>query len=74
VNATRGSNNKSIDVAYIPYACVQDFLEGEWIDLHTPMEWNIHKNMPTQKDVKNPTIQCHLGHTWYVSHEGIAFY
>jgi len=22
----RGSNKKSIDVAYIPYACVQDFL------------------------------------------------
>jgi hypothetical protein len=28
-NAIGGSNNKSIDVAYIPYACVQDLLEGE---------------------------------------------
>jgi len=37
------------------------------------MEWNIHKNMPAQKDVKNPTIRHHLGHTWYVSHEGITF-
>jgi hypothetical protein len=25
----KGSNKKSIEVAYIPYACVQDFLEGE---------------------------------------------
>jgi hypothetical protein len=24
-----GSNKKSIDVTYIPYACVQDFLEGK---------------------------------------------
>jgi hypothetical protein len=50
VNATGGSNSKSIDVAYIPYACVQDFLEGEWIDLRT--QWNgtfirtcLHKKM-----------------------------
>jgi len=69
----RGSNKKSFDVAYIPYAHVQDFLEGEWGDLHTPMEWNIHNNMPTRKDVKNPTIWHHLKHTRYVSHEGIAF-
>jgi hypothetical protein len=48
------SNKKSIDVAYIPYARVQDFLKGEQGDLCTPMEWNIYKNMPTQKDVKNP--------------------
>jgi hypothetical protein len=53
----RGSNKKSIDVAYIPYACVQDFSEGEWSNLHTLMEWNIHKNIHAQKDVKNPTIQ-----------------
>ncbi len=68
-----GSNKKSIDVAYIPYAHVQDFLQGERSNLRTPMEWNIHKNMPAQKDVKNPTIQFHLEHTWYVSHDGIAF-
>ncbi len=52
----RGSNKKSIDVAYIPYACVQEFLEGEWDNLRTLVEWNIHKNMHAQKDVKNPTI------------------
>ncbi len=45
------SNKKYIDVAYIPYAYVQDILEGEWRDLCTTMEWNIHKNMLAQKDV-----------------------
>jgi len=68
-----GSNKKSIDVAYIPYARVQDFLEGEQGDLCTPMEWNIHKNMLAQKNVKNRTIRHHLKHIWYISHEGIAF-
>jgi hypothetical protein len=68
-----GSNKKSIDVAYIPYARFQDFIHGKQGNLHTPMEWNIHKNMPTQKDVKNLTIWDHLEHTWYVSYEGIAF-
>jgi hypothetical protein len=53
----RGSNKKSIDVAYIPYACVQDFLEGEWGNLCTLAKWNILKNMHSQKDVKNPTIR-----------------
>jgi len=68
-----GSNKKSIDVVYIPYARFQDFLQGKQGNLNTPMEWNIHKNMHAQKDVKNPTIWHHLEHTWYVSHEGIAF-
>ncbi len=68
-----GSNKKSIDVAYIPYAHVRDFLEDKQGELCALVEWNIHKNMLAQKDVKNFTIQHHLGHTWYVSHEGIAF-
>ncbi len=70
----RGSNKKSIDVAYNPYPRVQDFLKGEQGDLHTSMEWNIHKNIHAQKDVKNPTILIHhcIRHTWYVSHKGIA--
>ncbi len=69
----RGSNKKSINVAYIPYACVQDFLEGKRGNLCTLVKWNIHKNMLAQKDVKNPTIQHHLRHTLYVSHKDIAF-
>jgi hypothetical protein len=48
-----GSNKKSIDVTY---AHVQDILEGKWGDLCAPMEWNIHKNMLAQKNVKNPII------------------
>jgi hypothetical protein len=53
----KGSNTKFIDVAYIPYACVQDFLEGKWGNLRILVEWNIQKNMHAQKDVKNPTIR-----------------
>jgi hypothetical protein len=30
-----------------------------------PMEWNMHKNLPPQKDTKTPSIKNHLGHTWY---------
>jgi len=37
------------------------------------MEWNIHKNMLAQNYVKNPIIRHHLGHSWYVTQEGIAF-
>jgi hypothetical protein len=39
----RGSNKKSIDVAYNPYAHVQEFLKGEQGNLRTSVEWNIHK-------------------------------
>ncbi len=58
-------------MAYNPYAHVQDFLKGEQNDLHTLVEWNIHKNIHAQKDVKNLTIQHCFEHTWYVSHMGI---
>jgi hypothetical protein len=29
------------------------------------MEWNIYKQVPSQKNVKMPRIQNHLGHIWY---------
>jgi hypothetical protein len=29
------------------------------------MEWNIYKRVPSQKNVKMPRIQNHLGHIWY---------
>jgi len=29
------------------------------------MKWNIYKQVPSQKNVKMPRIQNHLGHTWY---------
>jgi hypothetical protein len=29
------------------------------------MEWNMHKNVPPQKDIKTPSIKNHLNHTWY---------
>jgi hypothetical protein len=32
--------------------------------MQTLVEWNIQKKSP-QQDVKNSTINNHLGHTWY---------
>jgi hypothetical protein len=29
------------------------------------MEWNIYKHVPSQKNVKMPRIQNHIGHIWY---------
>jgi len=51
-----GSNKKYIDVAYIPYAYVQDFLEGEWRELCTTMEWTstrtcLHKKMSSKLQI-----------------------
>jgi hypothetical protein len=59
------ANKALIEIAYIPHAHVSEFLEGEWSDAKTPMEWNIHKKLALQKDIKNPSIKNHQGHTWY---------
>jgi hypothetical protein len=40
------------------------FKNGEHMDKGILMEWNMHKNLPLQKDVKHPTTNNHLGHTW----------
>ncbi len=42
-----------------------EFLEGEQGDVKTLMEWNIHKKLALQKDIKNPSIKKHQGHIWY---------
>jgi hypothetical protein len=47
----------SIEIAYIAHAHVYEFLEGEQGDVETPMEWNTHKNLPPQKDIKTPSIK-----------------
>ncbi len=54
----------TIQFAYVPYACISEFLEGGPKDTNTPVEWNVYKNFPSQKDVKQPTIKNHLGHMW----------
>ncbi len=59
-----GQNQVTTKIAYIPYVCVLDFLEGECGDLSTLMEWNMHKNLLTQKDVMHPIIKNHFRHTW----------
>jgi hypothetical protein len=60
-----GTNKMSIKIAYITHACVCEFLEGERNDVETPLEINMHKNLPPQKDIKTPSINNHIGHTWY---------
>ncbi len=60
-----GTNKVSIKIVYIAHAHVREFLEGKWGDVETPMEWNMHKNVPPQKDIKTPSIKNHLNHTWY---------
>jgi hypothetical protein len=55
----------SIKILNITHACVCEFLEGERDDVETPMECNMQKNLPPQKDIKAPSIKNHFGHTWY---------
>ncbi len=57
-------NKMTIQFAYVPYACILEFLEGEPRDTNTLVEWNVDKNFPSQTDVKQPTIKNHLGHMW----------
>ncbi len=60
-----GCQNKvSTKITYIPYARDSEFLEDEHENMNTLVEWNIHKNLPPQKDVKHLTIKNHLDHTW----------
>jgi len=59
-----GQNKMTIQFAYVPYACISKFLEGARGDTNTPVKWNVYKNFPNQTDVKQPTIENHLGHTW----------
>jgi hypothetical protein len=54
----------TIQFAYVPYACILEFLEGEWGDTSTPVEWNVYKNFPSQTNVRQPTIKNHHGHMW----------
>jgi hypothetical protein len=54
----------TIQFAYVPYARISKFLEGEQGDTNTPVEWNVNKNFPSQTNVKQPTIKNHLEHTW----------
>jgi hypothetical protein len=60
-----GRQNKvTIQFAYVPYAHISEFLEGERGDISTPVEWNVYKSFPNQTNVKQPIIKNHLGHTW----------
>jgi hypothetical protein len=64
-----GQNKVTIQFAYVPYARISKFLEGEREDTSTPMEWNVYKNFPSQTDVKQPTIKTTSGihgkHLWH---------
>jgi len=54
----------TIQLAYVPYAYILKFLEGERGDMNTLVEWNVYKNFPSQMDVKQPIIKNHLEHMW----------
>jgi hypothetical protein len=58
-----GTNKVLIKIVYIAHAHVLEFLEGKWGDVETPMEWNMHKNVPPREDIKTPSIKNHLNHT-----------
>ncbi len=47
----------SIKIVYATCACVCEFLEGERNDVDTPMECNVQKKLPPQKDIKTPSIK-----------------
>jgi hypothetical protein len=59
-----GQNKVNIQFAYVPYVRISEFLEGEWGDINTLVEWNVYKNFPSQTDVKQSTIKNHFKHTW----------
>jgi len=42
-----GQNKVTIQFAYVLYVHISEFLEGEWGDTSTPMEWNVYKNFPS---------------------------
>jgi hypothetical protein len=54
----------TIQFAYVPYARISEFLEGKQQDTSTHVEWNVYKKIPSQTDVKQPTIKNHFKHTW----------
>jgi len=47
-----GQNKVTIQFAYVPYARILEFLEGEWRDMNIPVEWNVYKKIPNQTNVK----------------------
>jgi hypothetical protein len=53
----------AIEITYIFHVRVFEFLQGEWRDMQTSVEWNISNNLSPQEDVKKPMIKNHLGHT-----------
>jgi len=48
-----GQNKVAIKTAYIPHACLFEFLGGEWGHMQIAVKWNISKNLSLQQDVKN---------------------
>jgi hypothetical protein len=59
-----GQNKMTIQFAYVAYACILEFLEGERRDMNTHVEWNVYKKNSNQTNVKQPTIKNHPEHTW----------
>jgi hypothetical protein len=47
-----GQNKVNIQFAYVPYARILQFLEGEQGDMNTFVEWNVYKKFPSQTTIK----------------------
>ncbi len=60
-----GAHIIEVECAYIPHARVSKLLNSEQNHEDTSKEWNIYKQVPSQKNVKMPRIQNHLNHIWY---------
>jgi hypothetical protein len=60
-----GAHIIEVERAYIPHAQVSEFLNSEQSHEDSPMEWKIHKWVPSQENVKMPRIQNHFGHICY---------
>jgi hypothetical protein len=52
-----GQNKVTIQFAYVPYARISEFLEGEWGDTSTPVEWSVYKNFPSQNGCQATNYQ-----------------
>jgi hypothetical protein len=59
----------TIQFAYVPYACISKFLEGEQGDINTLVEWNVYKTFQTKQMLNNQLSKTTSGiHGKYLWH------
>jgi len=50
------------------------FLEGEQGDMHIPLEWNKHKNLPSRKDIKYSIVKTTMSILGIMQHPSCSSY